>query len=207
MKNAAILSSGIAVMFTLMLILATPAAFAQGGGRGGGIGSGGGAAGRGGSIGGGGGRGGGFSGGPGRSFGGGHPQHFRSRPFVGHRHFHPKFFGFGLGASVFVPSWWYSPYYYWYPPSAYYTGYYGYPYYDYYYGSPYWSDPCLSSDPATALYCPPSSYPYEGEYGYGAPPVDYPYYPSPETQGQPGSVTGSPPPPPPDQPTSTGGAQ
>ena len=203
MKNAAILSSGIAVMFTLMLVLAAPAAFARGGGRGGGIGSGGGAAGRGGSVGGGGGRGGGFSGGPRHSFGGGHPQHFRHRPFVGHRHFHPKSFGFGLGASVFVPAWWwYSPYYYWNPPPAYYTGYYGYPSYDYYnypsydyYGDPYSSDPCLSSDPAYAQYCPQSSYPPQGNYG--APPVGYP---TPDASAYPEAGSVSPSSPAPEQP-------
>jgi hypothetical protein len=150
--------------------------------------------------------------------GGAHRGGVHHKGFRGHGRLHNKhFFSFGVGG--FYPSWWwYDPYYYpyySYPPAYYYPAYSGYPAYDYsgypsynyydYYGDPYSSDPCLSSDPAYAPYCPPSStgYPYGGEHG--APPVDYPYYPSPETQGQPETIGGSTSPAPPEQPTSTGG--
>ena len=200
MKKAAVTLSSLAVTLTFLLALVTPAAFAQGGGRGGGIGRGGTVA-PGGAVLGGGSRGGVVTGSQGRFVGPRH--HFRHGRFFPQHHFRRNSFFFGFGGTAFVPAWWwYDPYYYWGPPPGYYSTYYGYPSYDYYnypsydyYGDPYSSDPCLSSDPAFAQYCPQSSYPPQGDYG--APPVGYP---TPDASAQPESGSVSPSSPAPEQP-------
>ena len=200
MKNTAIASSVIAVTLTLLLVFSAPAAFAQAGGRGGGSAA---VGGRGGGIAGGGARGGAITGRHQGRFVGPHHQ-FRQGRFFPRHQFRRNFFFSGFGGNVFVPAWWwYDPSYYYWSSPAYYSGYYNYPYYDYY-GYPDWSDPCLSSDPAYAQYCPQSGYPPEGDY-YGAPPVGY--YTVPEAPMYPESGSVSPSPAPLEQQGSSGNQQ
>jgi len=201
MKRRVMSATMAMVILSLPLLLAVPTAFAQSGGRGGGMGH----SERSGGFGGraviGGGQSGGFVGGATRGgVAGGTHRHgftfgqthsFGHRPFTGHGHHHHfgynHSFVFGFGVGVFPPTWgWYGydPYYYWGLPA--------YPYYGYY-GYPYWSDPCPTSDPAYAPYCPPTA---DNPYypGYSVPSVDYPTL-APPVQPESGRESQSPAPP------------